>query len=149
MGIYITPPHWTFTPLLRSLAPPMARNFRNSDGAVGAFQKTKENNRMHVRCPSRGWEQHSGTPASCQLSNTESHLRANSRIHLILFIVVTPASQLAKRALLVVMRALASLYSCTLTCHRDSTDQQILTNCRKLALRAHPDHGVPRSISSN
>ena len=39
VGIYLTPPHWIFTPLLRSPAPQMARNFRNSDGAVGAIQK--------------------------------------------------------------------------------------------------------------
>ena len=55
-------------------------------------------------------------------------------IHDLEFIMVASAVQLAKRALLVIMRSLASVYDVTLSCNRDSTDRQIITNFRKLAL---------------
>ena len=48
---------------------------------------------------------------------------------------------LAKRALLALMRALAVTYNVTLNCNRDSTDKEIISNCRELALRVHPDRG--------
>ena len=51
------------------------------------------------------------------------------------------AALLAKRALLIVMRAIASAYDITLNCNRDSKDKVIPTDFRKLALRVHPDRG--------
>ena len=48
---------------------------------------------------------------------------------------------LAKRALVALIRQLATVYGLTVSCCRDSSDQVIRTSFRKVALRAHPDHG--------
>ena len=48
---------------------------------------------------------------------------------------------LAKRALVVLIRALALTYGVTVNCNRDSNDSEVLSNFRKVALRVHPDRG--------
>ena len=48
---------------------------------------------------------------------------------------------LAKRALVVVIRALAVSYGVVVSCNRDSADKEVLASFRKVALRVHPDHG--------
>ena len=53
----------------------------------------------------------------------------------------TSAVQSAKRSLVKVLLALAALYSVALTLNRDSTDEQIKSACRRVALKAHPDKG--------
>ena len=53
--------------------------------------------------------------------------------------MVASAVQVAKRALLTTMRAVALAFGVTLSCTRDSTDKELLTNFRKLALAVHPD----------
>ena len=52
--------------------------------------------------------------------------------------MVASALQVSKRALLATMRAVAVTFGVVLTCNRDSPDRDVLTNFRKLALRAHP-----------
>ena len=37
------------------------------------------------------------------------------------------------------MRTFALTYGVAFTCNRDSTDQAVMKNFRKLALRVHPD----------
>ena len=46
--------------------------------------------------------------------------------------MVASAVQVAGRALLSTMRAVAVAFGVTLTCTRDSTDKEVLTNFRKL-----------------
>ena len=53
--------------------------------------------------------------------------------------MVASAVQVAKRALLATMRAVALTFGMVLTCNRDSTDREVVTNFRKLALRVRPD----------
>ena len=53
--------------------------------------------------------------------------------------MVASAVQVCKRALLATMRAVAVTFGMVLTCTRDSPDRDVVTNFRKLALRAHPD----------
>ena len=53
--------------------------------------------------------------------------------------MVASLAQVAKRALLARMRAVALTLAVVLTCNRDSSDQVVVSNFRKLALRAQPD----------
>jgi len=55
--------------------------------------------------------------------------------------MVVSAIQVAKRALLVVMRAVAPSFATPMTCNRDSPDADILAAFRILSRRAHPDGG--------
>ena len=48
---------------------------------------------------------------------------------------------LAKRALVALVRSLALTYGVVVCCNRDSADQVVLGSFRKVALKAHPDHG--------
>jgi hypothetical protein len=48
---------------------------------------------------------------------------------------------LAKRALVALIRSLALTYGVVVCCNRDSADQVVLGSFRKVALKAHPDHG--------
>ena len=53
--------------------------------------------------------------------------------------MVASLVQVAKRALLATMRAVALAFAVVLTCNRDSSDQVLVFNFRKLALRVRPD----------
>ena len=53
--------------------------------------------------------------------------------------MVASAVQLAKRALLATMRAAAIRFGLTMSCNRDSTEREVVSFFRKLALQAHPD----------
>ena len=53
--------------------------------------------------------------------------------------MVASLVQVAKRALLATMRAVALTFAVVLTCNRDSSDQVVVSNFRKLALRVRPD----------
>ena len=53
--------------------------------------------------------------------------------------MVASPLQVAKRALLATMRAVAVAFGMVLTCNRDSSDQDVVKDFRKLALRVHPD----------
>lgn len=48
---------------------------------------------------------------------------------------------LAKRALVVLIRTLASTYNVIVDCTRDATDREVLASFRKVALQTHPDRG--------
>lgn len=54
-------------------------------------------------------------------------------------LMVASAVQIAKRALLVAMHAVAVTVGMVLSCNRDSTDAVVIPNFRKLALKAHQD----------
>jgi len=76
------------------------------------------------------------------LWQTEAALKLNQFIPCSKFsisLMVASAVQMAKRALLVTMHAVAMTIGMTLTCNRDSTDAVVVSNFRKLALRVHPD----------
>ena len=49
--------------------------------------------------------------------------------------------QIAKRALVNVICALAHIYGVCVVCKRDSPDEVVLKDFRRLALKAHPDRG--------
>lgn len=49
--------------------------------------------------------------------------------------------QIAKRALVNVICALAQIYGVRVVCKRDSPDEVVLKDFRRLALKAHPDRG--------
>ena len=51
------------------------------------------------------------------------------------------ASDLAKRALVSVLRNLFSLYSVAISISRDSPDSEVRTAYRTLSRKTHPDHG--------
>lgn len=51
------------------------------------------------------------------------------------------ALQVAKRALVKLLLTLAVFYSLRLEVSRDSADQVVVKNLRKLLLKAHPDKG--------
>ena len=53
--------------------------------------------------------------------------------------MVASVVQVAKRALLATMRAVAFTVGMALTCSRDSPDREVVANFRRLALRVHPD----------
>ena len=53
----------------------------------------------------------------------------------------TYAVQLAKRALVVLLHALAQVYDVRVTCARTSPDAAVLKDFRRLVLKAHPDRG--------
>ena len=53
--------------------------------------------------------------------------------------MVASVVQVAKRAVLATMRAVALTFGVTLTCNRDSPDRVVVSNFRRLALRVHPD----------
>lgn len=55
--------------------------------------------------------------------------------------------QLAKRAFVVVIRALAAVYAVAVSVTRDSTDQDVEKAFRKVAVRVHPDKGGSTSDS--
>jgi hypothetical protein len=48
---------------------------------------------------------------------------------------------LARRALVVLIRALAITYNVVVNCNRDSTDKEVVASFRKVILKVHPDHG--------
>ena len=53
--------------------------------------------------------------------------------------MVASAVQVAKRALLATMRAVAVAFAMPMPCNRDSPDTDVVKTFRKLTLRAHPD----------
>ena len=53
--------------------------------------------------------------------------------------MVASAVQVAKRALLATMRAVAVAFGMPMPCNRDSPDTDVVKTFRKLTLRAHPD----------
>ena len=53
--------------------------------------------------------------------------------------MVASAVQVAKRALLATMRAVAVAFGMAMTCNRDSPDKDVVKTFRQLTLRAHPD----------
>ena len=53
--------------------------------------------------------------------------------------MVASVVQVAKRALLATMRAVAFTVGMALTCSRDSPDREVVAIFRRLALRVHPD----------
>lgn len=55
--------------------------------------------------------------------------------------MVTSAVVVAKRALVVILRTLASLYGVNCACTRDACDEDVLRAFRKVALKVHPDRG--------
>ena len=55
--------------------------------------------------------------------------------------MVLSAVELAKRVLVALMRPFALTYGVAFTCKRDSTDQAVMKNFRKLAPQVHPDRG--------
>ena len=55
--------------------------------------------------------------------------------------------QLAKRAFVVVLRALAAVYTIGLSVTRDSSDRDVEKAFRKVAARVHPDKGGSTSDS--
>ena len=55
--------------------------------------------------------------------------------------------QLAKRAFVLVIRALAAVYTIAVSVTRDSTDQDVEKAFRKVAVRVHPDKGGSTSDS--
>lgn len=59
------------------------------------------------------------------------------------FVTLTMPSKVdvAKRALVSVLRALAAAYGIILEISRDSADEQLRSSYRKLSRRAHPDRG--------
>ncbi len=48
---------------------------------------------------------------------------------------------LAKRALVALLKLLAAAYSCALDVTRDSSEQEVKSAYRKLCKKAHPDKG--------
>ena len=55
--------------------------------------------------------------------------------------MVASVVQQTKRALVVLLRALAAVYGVQVTVNRDSPDKEVVVACRRVALKAHPDHG--------
>lgn len=55
--------------------------------------------------------------------------------------MVTSAVVVAKRALVVLLRNLATLYAVNFPCSRESSDEEVLRTFRKVALKVHPDRG--------
>ena len=55
--------------------------------------------------------------------------------------MVLSAVQVAKRALVVLVRALAVAYGLTVNVNRDSSEKEVTAACRRVALRVHPDRG--------
>jgi len=52
------------------------------------------------------------------------------------------ATQLAKRALVHLLRTLSAIYGLACPLTRDSPDVAVVTACRRMALRAHPHRGL-------
>ena len=55
--------------------------------------------------------------------------------------MVLPAVQRAKRALVLVLQALAVAYGLSLHVSREASDEQVATAFRKTVRRVHPDKG--------
>ena len=51
------------------------------------------------------------------------------------------AIDVAKRALVTLLRALAGIYGVAFSLTRSSADAEVRAVCRKLAKKTHPDHG--------
>ena len=51
------------------------------------------------------------------------------------------AVDLAKRALVVLLKSLEAVYGLSLGLRRDSPDNEIRKACRKVSKKVHPDHG--------
>ena len=79
--------------------------------------------------------------AICFCARSWDQVQRNLVVALLFFAQMTSTTQLAKRAFVRVLLALASAYLLSITVNRDSSDASVRAAYRRVLLKVHPDKG--------